>query len=182
MRTIGLSACLLALASAWAVGGCVMPTSSPDAGAGDKIDAGAMSTSGTVSGTGCGTDPTTGVTLCTGTTECPDITIDSSVFPQCGFYISGVALDLECLCATYLCPMGAATTCATAASILASTNEGSVCAEVNSNGCSQLTGSGGAGGAGGTAGSGGVDSGSTCTMAGLSMCAGEPDCLQACGC
>jgi hypothetical protein len=181
MRTVWLSACLL---SSWsAFGGCVMPSSTgSDAGAGAKID-GSTSPSGTITGTGCWTDPMTGVTLCAGTSECPGIIVNSSVFPECGFYISGTALDLECLCATYLCPMGAAPTCATAASILAGTDEGNVCAEINDNGCAQLTvsGSGGTGGSGGSGGSGGMDAGS-CTMACQSMCAGEPDCLEACGC
>lgn len=162
---------------------CLMPTTSgTDAGSGPKVDTGAP-LPGMPTGTGCGTDPTTGVTLCTGTTECPGVVFDSTVFPGCGFYISGEALDLECLCASYLCPVGLATTCAAAASLLQSTNEGTVCASVSTNGCSQVPTTGGAGGSGGTAGTGPADGGgSGCDHVCESMCAGEPDCIQLCGC
>jgi hypothetical protein len=184
MRTFLLAGLLLALGLPF--GGCVLPTTSSgsDAGAGAKIDTGAPTTTGAVSGTGCGTDPTSGVTLCTGTTECPSVTFDPSVFPECGFYISGDALDLECICAGYLCPMGAATTCAAAASLLQTTNEGTVCSAVSNNGCSQLPMSG-AGGSGGGGGGGGAEAGtpaSGCDPSCSSMCAGEPDCIQLCGC
>jgi hypothetical protein len=164
-------------------GGCVLPTptTGSDAGGGAKIDVGAPTTSGTASGTGCGSDPTTGVTLCTGITECPTITVDPSVFPECGFYISGNALDLECLCSGYLCPMGNTPTCSAVASLLESTNEGTVCAQVSNNGCSQLP-TQGAGGSGGTGGSGASEAGSSCDPTCESMCAGEPDCIQLCGC
>jgi len=121
------------------------------------------------------------VTLCSGTTECPGVEVDPAVFPGCGFYISGNALDLECLCATYLCPMGLAPTCTAASALLKSTNEGSVCAAVSTNGCSQVPTTGGTG-AGGTAGSGAADAGSGCDKSCEAMCAGEPDCVQLCGC
>jgi hypothetical protein len=181
MRTLWLSLCLWPLALPF--GGCVMPTSGgSDAGAGAKIDTGAA-VPGMATGTGCGSDPTTGVTLCTGTTECPGVTVDPSVFPGCGFYISGSSLNLECLCSGYLCPMGAVTTCAAAASLLQATNEGTVCGGVTTNACAQIPGTG----AGGTAGSGaaadaGMGSGTGCDTTCEAMCAGEPDCIQLCGC
>ncbi len=181
MRCVWLLACLPIMGLPF--GGCVMPTTSgSDAAAPSplKIDSGTGT--GPATGTGCGTDPTTGITLCTGTTECPGVTVDPTVFPECGYYIMGDALDLECLCATYLCPMGAPTTCAAVAALLQNTNEGTVCAAVSNNACSQLTGAGGSAGAGGTAGAGTSDSGTTCDTSCESMCAGEPDCIQACGC
>jgi hypothetical protein len=187
MKIFLLAGVLLALAFPFS--GCLMPTTSSgsDAGATSKLDFEAGTGSGPASGTGCGTDPTTGITLCTGTSECPGLVVDQSVFYNCGFYISGAALDLECLCATSLCPMGAAPSCAAAQALLASSNlnEGTVCLEVSSGGCSQIPVSGGGGtagsGAGGTAGSGTTEAGS-CDMTCESMCAGEPDCIQACGC
>jgi hypothetical protein len=188
MRTLWLSLGLALLCLPF--GGCLLPTTSggSDAGSGgSKVDVGATIITGTPTGTGCGTDPTTGVTLCTGTTECPGVTFNPSVFPGCGFYISGLSLDLECLCADYLCPVGAATTCTEAAALLQASNEGTVCAEISSNGCSQIPvggtgGTAGTGGSGGSAGSGPSDAGAGCDKTCESMCAGEPDCIQLCGC
>src|SRR5580704_19227673 len=88
----------LVLSVSW-LSGCVMPSSSKDAGTTTIPVTGDSGTlSRPVTGTGCGKDPTTGVTLCTGTSACPDITVDPSVYPDCGFYITATAVYLACLC------------------------------------------------------------------------------------
>jgi hypothetical protein len=131
-----------------------------------------------VTGTGCSKDPTTGVTLCTGTSACPDVTVDPSVYPDCGFYITATAVYLACLCSGYLCPIGQPATCDQAAALLQSSNEGSVCGEASNNQCSAIP--TGTGAAEMTTSDGG--SGSGCDKNCESMCAGEPDCIQLCGC
>lgn len=167
--------------------GCVMPTSGADAGTsntGSTSDAGGSPPTGeNAMGAGCGTDPTTGVTLCLATSLCPDVSVNPSNFPECGFRINGDILDLECLCSGYLCPMGATSTCAQASQILAQQNEGSVCNAVTDNACAQLT------SASATVGSSSVGTedagsgtGSGCDPVCESDCAGEPDCIQLCGC
>jgi hypothetical protein len=122
--------------------------------------------------------------------ECPGVTVDQSVFPECGFFIDGPAIYIACLCSNYLCPLGEPGTCSQAASLLASSTGGTVCGEAEDNACTVLaSGSGttdsGSGvtadvGSGVTAdvgsGSGGCDT--TCE----SMCGGDPDCIQLCGC
>ena len=77
--------------------------------------------------------------------------------------------------------MGAAPTCGAAAALLQTTNEGTVCAAVSNNGCSQLPASG-AGGSHGGSEAGAAESGSGCDTSCEAMCAGEPDCIQLCGC
>jgi hypothetical protein len=170
--------------------GCVMPTSSDDAGAKVTIplvaqDSGAIGSK--VTGTGCGTDPTTGVTLCVGTSACPNVSVDPSVYPDCGFYITGSSTYLVCLCSGYLCPIGLPTSCDEASTLLQASNEGSVCGEASDNECTAV--SSGTGSTGGTGSSGGSEAGSGsdgasggCDQTCESMCAGEPDCIQLCGC
>jgi hypothetical protein len=184
MRPLLLLACLLGLP----IGGCLLPkVGSPDAGpAGPTggeitidVDGGTGSTPSTATGTGCAPDPTSNITLCTGTTECPGVTVDTSAFPECGFYINGNFVDLVCVCAGYLCPMGAVTSCASASAVLAAANEATVCGEVTTSSCSLITTTGGSGG---TAGSGAADSGPGCDKTCEAMCAGEPDCIEGCGC
>jgi hypothetical protein len=181
MRSLWLMAALFSSL----LGACLMPKGgSPDAGPGGAeikidIDTGTVTQPGSPTGTGCAPDPTTGITLCTGTTECPGVMVDPAVFPECGFY--GDAFDLECVCAGYLCPMGVATSCSSAAALLQTANEAAVCGEISSSVCTLITGPG-TGGSSGAGGSGAADAGSGCDKACEAMCAGEPDCIQGCGC
>jgi hypothetical protein len=180
---IGFSASALTIGGFFVSGvssltGCVLPTAS-DAGA-SPIPTGDSGTIGSsASGTGCGTDTTTGVTLCVGTSACPSVAVDPSVFPECGFYFTGGAAFLACVCSNYLCPIGsgAVSSCSEAASILAASNEGSVCGEASNGGCTAVTGTNPTDG-GGT----GPTNDSSCTEGCMSMCNGVPDCLQQCGC
>jgi hypothetical protein len=143
--------------------------SSTDSGSGGGATEG---DGGTVTGSNCGTDTTTGVTLCLGISLCPDVTVDSAVFPACGFRVSGSAIDVECVCGSWLCPLGATASCDEAAQLLSDQNEGMVCAGTSAGQCTQLS-------VTTTSSSGGS---STCDTACRDECAGAPTCIVACGC
>jgi len=125
-------------------------------------------------GASCGVDPDTGATLCLGNSLCPDITINSQVFPACGFRIDGAVIDIECSCGYSLCPLGA-TTCATAQTLLASDNEGIVCAQLSAGTCA-------AGTPTTTTSASSSSSGGTCDTTCRDECGGDPTCIEACGC
>ena len=95
--------------------GCVSPVTGDMSGGGGASETADASTG---EGTNCGTDSTTGATLCLGLNLCPNVVINGSVYPECGFQVSGTAIDIECVCGAYLCPLGATPTCAAAASLL----------------------------------------------------------------
>lgn len=142
--------------------------SSTDSGSGGAAD----SDGGTVTGSNCGTDSTTGVTLCLGIDLCPDVTVDNSVFPACGFRVNGSAIDIECVCGSWLCPLGTTATCDDAARLLSEQNEGEVCARVSAGECVELA----VDGSSSSRGSG------TCDTVCRDECAGAPTCIAACGC
>jgi hypothetical protein len=131
-------------------------------------------------GTGCGTDPTTGITLCTGLNACPGLTVDQGAYGGCGFRQGGASpYDLECLCSGgQLCPIGAATSCQTAQQLLAQGQSALVvCQQVSTGGCLSPAGSSSGGGSGSS--SGGLsEECQTC----VSGCGGTPACYQSCGC
>jgi hypothetical protein len=127
-------------------------------------------------GTGCGTDPTTGVTLCTGIDVCPGLTVDQGTYGGCGFRRGGASpYDLECLCAGgELCPIGAATSCETAQQLLSQEQSALViCQQVASGACLSPT----ANGSGSS--SGGLSEACQTCVAG---CGGTPACYMSCGC
>jgi hypothetical protein len=150
---------------------CTLSAPSTDAGPPGDAALGAST------GTGCGTDSTTGATLCVSTTQCPNVSVDQVVFPECGFYITGATTYLACVCAGSLCPIGQPTTCAQAAALLSATNEGSVCGEMTNGQCTALAAS-----ATDASTAAASDAGSGCDQSCYSTCAGEPDCIQLCGC
>jgi hypothetical protein len=123
-------------------------------------------------GTDCGTDPDTSAVLCLGSTVCPGLTIDSSLFPGCGYRVNGVALDIECSCSGWLCPLGAAS-CSAAQSAMTQENYSVVCSQLGTAACVQGT---------PVAASSSSSSGGTCDTTCRSECAGEPTCIQLCGC
>jgi hypothetical protein len=123
-------------------------------------------------GTGCGTDPQSQITLCSGVDTCPGLTIDPAAWPNCGFRIgAGTSLDLECLCANALCPIGVATGCTQATQLLSAQNELSVCQQVSENRCPMVVAPPDAGAVP-----------STCDRNCEIGCGTAPDCLQICGC
>jgi hypothetical protein len=131
-------------------------------------------------GTGCGTDPMTGITLCTGLNACPGLTVDQGAYGNCGFRQGGASpYDLECLCpGGQLCPIGAATSCQTAQQLLVQEQSALVvCQQVASGGCLSPSASSSGGGSGSS--SGGLsEECQTC----VSGCGGTPACYMSCGC
>jgi hypothetical protein len=190
MRTFWLSvsalaSCLVFASSLASLSACVLPTTTPDAGTTiPPGDSGPLTSAAT--GTGCGTDPTTKVTLCTGVSDCPGVTVSQSTFPECGFYETGGTIYLACLCSSYLCPLGQPASCGEAASMLANSDEGTICGEADNGGCTAVTTSPtptGTMDAGGSTGADPTDGGSGCDDACAEMCDGVgPSCLEMCGC
>ena len=127
----------------------------------------------TSQGSNCGTDPDTSAVLCLGSGVCPGLTIDSEVYPGCGFRVNGTAVDIECSCSGWLCPLGAASCSDAQATKLASASAGVICSELGNGICVQGT---------PVSSAAGSSSGGTCDTTCRTECAGEPTCIQACGC
>jgi hypothetical protein len=161
---------LLHLAAA-TLAACALPVTTDTTGSGgasETVDA------STGAGTNCGADPTTGATLCLELNLCPNIAVNSNVYPGCGFQVSGTGIDIECLCGQYLCPLGATATCAAAATLLAQSNEASVCAGQYKGTCTYLAGS--------SATSTSTSGTTTCDPVCSSQCVNDPTCIEYCGC
>ena len=137
-------------------------------GAAGKADA---SNSGGASATGshCGLDPSSGISLCLGISSCPTVHVDPDQFPECGYRISGSTIDLECLCGDSLCPMGAAASCLDAKSLLSEQSAQGVCAGIAEGRCQQVKQTSNS-------------SASTCDKECRSQCSGVPGCVKLCGC
>lgn len=131
-------------------------------------------------GTGCGTDPSTGITLCTGINACPGLTVDQGAYGGCGFRQGGASpYDLECLCAGgELCPIGAPTSCEIAQQLLQQEQSALVvCQQASMGGCLSPAASSSGGGSGSS--SGGLSAAcQTC----VDNCGGTPACYMSCGC
>ncbi len=127
-------------------------------------------TASAATGTNCGQDPTGQVLLCEQIDVCPGLSVDPSVFPNCGFRLDGTsAIDIECDCSDSLCPVGAPQNCTQAAQLLSAQTGFAVCEQVAEGRCVSLA---------------PPDAGtqSTCTSECQAECAGEPGCLTLCGC
>jgi hypothetical protein len=173
MRKVFASLCLLTAAS---LPGCLQidTGAGSDSGPGlTSTEAGAIAAAGDAAGgTGCGVDPTGSVTLCVTINACPALGVDPTAYANCGFRVGGAApIDIECVCGTWLCPVGVARSCSDAAQLLAAQNALTVCEQANEGRCIALGATSDAGGGSGT-----------CTADCRSQCAGVPDCLVACGC
>jgi hypothetical protein len=170
--------------AALAAAGCldlskVLGGDAGDAGSGSSSggtaagDAGTTTsgTHGAQSGTNCATDPTSGITLCEAIDACPGLTVDQGAFPGCGWRMNAASLyDLECGCGDALCPIGTPTSCADAAQLLDQEQSSViVCQQLSEGSCLPLA----------PASSGGT---STCDKSCESQCAGDPSCIQMCGC
>lgn len=144
----------------------------PNAGAASGGASGATGNNlggGPTTGTNCGVDPSSGISLCLGLSRCPTVRVDPDQFPDCGFRISGAAIDLECLCGDSLCPMGSAASCLDAKALLSEQSAQGVCARVADGQCEQLK---------QTA----PSSSSTCDRVCRDQCSGVPGCVTLCGC
>lgn len=146
-------------------------TSSSTDGGADAADA---ATQTGVTGAGCGVETGSRVQLCRATSACPKLVVDSQALPHCGFRIKGGSAELVCGCGESLCSMGTYTTCAQAASLLASQTEAQVCTQLAEGRCSE-------GGSSGSSSSGG-SSKSACDRTCLQECGGGAGCASLCGC
>jgi hypothetical protein len=162
----------LAALSTLALAGCgILQALEGGGGTGGSAATTAAGGSAAPQGIDCGTDPNTSATLCLGSTVCPGLLIDTQVFPGCGFRVQGSAVDIECSCSGFLCPLGAAT-CADAQTKLMAESYGVVCNQLGAGSCAQGT----------PAAASASSSGGTCDTTCESECAGEPTCIQLCGC
>jgi hypothetical protein len=149
-------------------------TGTPASSGGTTSSTSTSSPGGAASGTNCTTDPQSGIVLCEQIANCPGVDVDPGAFPGCGFRLHATSLyDLECGCGDSLCPIGAPISCATAQQLLAQAQSSIVvCQQVSEETCLPLA----------------VDAGSSSTSTGTcdkdceSQCAGDPNCIQMCGC
>lgn len=137
------------------------------ASASSRADAGDAATA--ISGTGCAVDSVSNVTLCTSIDVCPGLAVDHDLYPDCGFRVPALSIDVLCVCGDSLCSMGTALGCAQIRAILAQSSELAVCAQESEGRCA-------ARGPVKPATSGSCDR--TC----VSECAGDPGCFRLCGC
>jgi len=143
-------------------------SSTGDGGADAAAEAG-------ITGAGCGVEPTSGANLCRATSQCPSVVVDSQEHPHCGFRIKGSASELVCGCGDSVCSMGAFTTCAQAAQLLAAQSEAQVCTQIAEGRCTAAS-------PGASSSSSGGSSGSTCDKTCLAECGGGAACASVCGC
>ena len=152
---------------------CVSATDASTQNNGQSTGSGADGTSNPT-GVGCSTDSTTGVRLCTGTSLCPSVVVDTIKFPNCGYSTFGPTFDVECLCfGNYVCPVGTASSCSAVSSLFTGKTVADVCNEVSLGYCTQ-------GKPTTTQGTGG--STSTCDQSCYYGCVDSPACIVACGC
>lgn len=152
-------------------GGSGSGSTGKDAGAAATAEGGAV-IAPAVTGTNCGVDSNLGISLCASTSQCPNVVIDQSVFPGCGWRVLNGTADLQCDCNGMMCPIGTPSTCGDAATLLSTQTQGTVCQGIAEGRCTTP------GGAAPT-GSGG---GSNCDKNCAADCAGNASCLMICGC
>jgi hypothetical protein len=171
------------VSAALLVSGCLQLATGADGGAGtasgssSSSDAGAAGAAaagggkGATSGTDCTTDPASQITLCEQIANCPGVVVDPGAFPGCGFRLyAGSLYDLECGCGDSLCPLGVPTSCADAQRLLDQEQSSVlVCQQVGEGTCLPLATDAGA-------------ATSPCDRECESQCAGDPTCIQMCGC
>ena len=141
------------------------------AGSGGAGTAGAVgsSSSAPYTGTNCGVDPSSGISLCLGLSSCPSVRVDPDQFPDCGYRISGTTIDLECLCGDSLCPMGSAASCLDAKALLSEESAQGVCAGIADGLCQVVKQTS-------------TNTSATCDKNCRAQCSGDPGCILLCGC
>lgn len=143
----------------------------------------AATSTATPTGSACGTDVQTQVTLCAGIDLCPGIVVDQGTLPGCGFRIhAGAVIDLECLCTDVLCPIGVADTCDQVTQLLSEQTSLTVCEQASEGHCLQVGAPAATATPTATATAAPTSPASSCDRTCESECAGEPDCIQLCGC
>jgi hypothetical protein len=154
--------------------GCLQigPSSDADAGApapgASSAPGDAAAVDDRMGGSNCALDSISGVTLCTSVAVCPGLAVDHDVYPDCGFRVPSSSIDLECVCGDFLCPIGAALGCGQAKDLLDSHSELDTCIQASDGRCAPR--------------SAPKMGGSSCDHACADVCAGDPGCLQLCGC
>jgi hypothetical protein len=145
--------------------------SSSSGRSGGDAGSGSSGSKGATSGTNCTTDPQSQITLCEQIANCPGVEVDPGAYPGCGFRLNAASLyDLECACGDSLCPIGVPTSCADAQQLLDQEQSSIlVCQQTSEGTCLPLP----------TSGSG---TQSSCDKQCESECAGDPNCIQMCGC
>jgi len=176
---------VVALAAPFATPACVVPSiAENDAGSSSAASSsgedGGAATAATVQGASC-TQLSASISLCLAISSCPNLVLNPQVFPECGFRIHGTAIDPECVCGNYLCPIGVPTTCAEAASEASGdATYDSVCEQSVEGSCLQLNATGSSGGSG-SSGSSSGSSTSACQQC-IQSCDNVPSCIDACVC
>ena len=151
--------------------GVVKPMGDGSSGDGTQAQSSASSQKSSETGVGCGKDPTSGVALCVGTTECPKVSLDLDTFPDCGFRTTTGSYDIECVCnGATLCPVGVASSCDDIAALFAHKTLADFC---NQSACRDV---------GPAPGSKPSTRSSSCDSNCAADCAGAATCVQACGC
>ena len=170
---IALTGCLQLMTGDGTDGGTASGSSSGSSSGSASSGSGSGS-GGATSGTNCVTDPQSGITLCEQIANCPGVDVDQGAFPGCGFRLHAPSIyDLECGCSDELCPIGNPTSCTAALQLLDQAGSSIVvCEQVDNGTCVSLLGDGGAS----------SSSSSNCDKACESECAGDPNCIQLCGC
>ncbi|HEY1959817.1 MAG TPA: hypothetical protein VGH28_29610 [Polyangiaceae bacterium] len=138
-----MASVLVSLAACSCMGFNIIPTTDDssstggtDASTQSSSEAGDATTTA-VTGVNCGADPDTGAVLCLGISSCPDVVVDSDLYPGCGFRVhdgTGV-LDLECACYGQICPIGVASTCDQATALMQDQSQYTVCMQVDEGRC-----------------------------------------------
>jgi hypothetical protein len=145
-------------------------------GSDPKGSSGAVTSAAT--GVNCGADPETGVQLCLGTRECPDVKLDADAFPGCGFHTTSKSYDLECVCnASDLCPIGVASSCDDIAGLFAHKTIADICNQAGGAACRSVARAGSGAPSGPPS-----NTSPNCNQGCAADCEGSPPCLQACGC
>ncbi|HVW30351.1 MAG TPA: hypothetical protein VHC69_33565 [Polyangiaceae bacterium] len=130
-------------------------------------------TSAQTTGVGCGTDPESGVNLCLGTTECPDVKLDTDTFPDCGLSTTTGSYDVECVCnGNQLCPVGVAMSCSDLGNLFTNKSLADFC---NQDACKEV-------GPSTSTTSKPATRSANCDGSCADDCAGDTACTQACGC
>jgi hypothetical protein len=145
---------------------------------GDPADSGAAATPSSTSdagspaainGTVCATDSVSKITLCTSIDPCAGLAVDHDAYPDCGFRVPSLTIDLECVCGDSVCPMGTTLTCAQAQALLADGSEIAVCTQELEGRCAPR-------------GSTGTNVSPTCDRNCAAECGADLNCLGLCGC
>jgi hypothetical protein len=163
------------------IAGCPVPLATgADAGTSPLVEGDGGLVAASATGSGCTVQTAAGTPLCEAISVCPSVVVDPSVYPTCGFRIRGAAIDLECECNGYLCPIGTATDCSDAASLLAQQNSNVVCSHASEGSCILETGTASPTDGGTITTTSGPSS--SCDTTCEATCVNDPNCIQACGC